>query len=61
MAGSGMTPALLGALTRGDYVVDVPAVADAIVASGVLVPTQPAHWLPIWTLEDEPAADGDLA
>jgi hypothetical protein len=61
MAGSGITPALLGALTRGDYVVDAPAVAEAIVASGVLVTLQPAHWVPIWTLDDESSAGPDLA
>ena len=61
MAGSGITSALRGALVRGDYVVDEHAVAEAIVQSGVLVAAQPAHWLTIWTLEDEAAPGPDLA
>jgi hypothetical protein len=61
MDGMGLTPALAGALRRGDYVVDEYAVAEAIVASGVLVAATPAQRTTVFTLEDEIASLDDLA
>lgn len=40
MAGGGIDPALRHSVERGEYVVDARAVADAMLRSGVLVPTQ---------------------
>ena len=52
--------ALLRKLRRGDYVVDVSAVADAMVASGVLVAFQPRHPFSALVEQDESPARQDL-
>jgi hypothetical protein len=53
MAGRGDTATLARAVKRGEYVVDAAAVAEAMLASGVLVSAKPAHWLTFWALHDE--------
>jgi hypothetical protein len=61
MAGRGDTAMLARAVTHGEYVVDAVAVAEAMLASGVLVSAKPANWLTFWTLEDEASARFDRA
>jgi hypothetical protein len=61
MAGRGDTAMLAHAVTRGEYVVDAAAVAEAMLASGVLVSAKPAHWLTFWTLDDEASTRFDRA
>ena len=61
MAGRGNTARLAHAVTRGEYVVDANAVAEAMLASGVLVSAKPAHWLTFWALDDEATACRDGA
>lgn len=61
MSGRGDTLALACAVRGGDYVVDEAAVADAILASGVLVAAKPQHWLTFWVLDDEAPAFLDTA
>jgi hypothetical protein len=52
----------LGRLRAGidEYVVDAPAVAEAMVASGVFVPLEAAHLASLGVQQDETAAGGDL-
>jgi hypothetical protein len=61
MASRTIEAALLRRLERGDYVVDESAVAEAMVASGVLVALQPGNLLAMLVQKDESSARHDLA
>lgn len=61
MSGRGDPLALACAVRGGEYVVDTAAVADAILASGVLVSTKPQNWLTFWVQDDEAPVFRDTA
>jgi hypothetical protein len=61
MASRTIEAALLGRLERGEYVVNESAVAEAMVASGVLVALQPGNLYAAFVEQDESPARYDLA
>jgi hypothetical protein len=54
--GRGVLQRIKHAVTSGEYVIDVRAVAEAVLASGVLVAAQPADGLAVATRDDESRA-----
>lgn len=61
MAATRIRAVLLRRLSRGEYVVDARAVAEAMLASGVFVALEAADLMPGRVDHDEPLAGTDLA